>query len=86
MKVISKFSHPEDVKEIENYLIKKGYSINCNLEILEKLWYAFSEGYAATWLIPDDYLIEKFIDYAEDIDIKTAKKMDYYGNIIGKED
>ena len=33
MKVISKFSHPEDVKEIESYLIKKGYSINCNLEM-----------------------------------------------------
>lgn len=86
MKVISKFSHPEDVKIIEGYLIKKGYSINCNLEILEKLWYAFSENYAATWLIPYDNLIGKFIDYAEDIDIKTAKKMDYYGNIIGEED
>ena len=86
MKVISKLSHFEDVKEIESYLIKKSYSINCNLEILEKLWYAFSENYAATWLIPDNNLIENFIDYAEDIDIKTAKKMDYYGNIIGEED
>ena len=86
MKVISKFSHPKDVKEIENYLIKKGYSINCNLEILEKLWYAFSEKYAATWLMPSNILMGEFIDYAEDIDIKTAKKMDYYGNIIGKED
>ena len=86
MKVISKFSHPEDVKEIENYLIKKGYSINCNLEILEKLWYAFSEKYAATWLSPNIEFLNLFIEYVEDIDIKTAKKMDYYGNIIGKED
>jgi hypothetical protein len=86
MKVISKFSHPKDVKEIENYLIKKGYSINCNLEILEKLWYAFSEKYAATWLMPSNILMGDFIEYAKDIDIKTAKKMDYYGNVIGKED
>lgn len=86
MKVISKFSHPEDVKEIESYLIKKGYSINCNLEILEKLWYAFSETYGATWLSPNKYIIENFIEYVKWIDIKDAERMDYYGNIIGEED
>ena len=86
MNVICQFSHPEHMKEIIDYLNKKNYIINCNLEILEKLWYAFSEKFDAGWLGPNEQLLENFIEYIKWIDIKDAEKMDYYGNIIGEED
>ena len=86
MNVICQLSHPEHMKEIVNYLNEKDWAINCNLEILEKMWYAYSETYGATWLSPNKYIIENFIEYVKWIDIKDAERMDYYGNIIGEED
>lgn len=86
MNVICQFSHPEDMKEIINYLNEKDWVINCNLEVLEKMWYAYSETHGATWLYPNKYIIENFIEYVKWIDIKDAERMDYYGNIIGEED
>ena len=86
MNVIGKFSYPEDMKIIEDYLKQKGYAINCKPEELEKLWYAFSERYDAGWLSPNVEFLDFFIEYAKNIDIEDAERMDYYGNIIGKED
>ena len=86
MNVICQFSHPEEMKKIIDYLNEKNWVINCNLETLEKMWYIYSEKCGATWLYPNKYLIEGFIEYVKWIDIKDAERMDYYGNIIGEED
>lgn len=74
------------MKEIINYLNEKDWVINCNLEVLEKMWYAYSETHGATWLYPNKYVIENFIEYVKWIDIKDAERMDYDGNIIGEEE
>ena len=81
MNAIGKFSCPEDMKIIEDYLKQEGYAINCKPEELEKLWYAFSGRYAATWLSPTREILDFFIKYAENIDIEDAEKMDYDGSI-----
>ena len=81
MNAIGKFSYPEDMKTIEDYLKQKGYAINCKPEELEKLWYVFSDRCAATWLSPSREILDFFIKYAENIDIEDAEKMDYDGSI-----
>lgn len=85
MKVFEKipeFTYPDSMEKIIAYVESKG-KLNIGYETLEKLWYAFSEKYCAQFLCPDAELMEEFLDYIIDIDVDTASKMDYYGNVDG---
>lgn len=74
-------TYHDEVLMIVRYFENHNIKLNVDLNTVEKLWYAFSEGYDAAFLIPDDELISQFINYIKDIDVSTADHMDYYGDI-----
>lgn len=81
--VRSELSYPESVDYIKCRLESMDIKLNVDDNTLEKLWYAFSELYNASFLIPDEDLVDKFIDYIKDIDTDTADRMNYYGTDTG---
>lgn len=50
-------------------------------EILDKLWYVYSETYEAHYLIPDNEFINEFAEWISKLELNDAWKMDHYGNI-----
>lgn len=76
-----KFDHPEHMQKLVDRLTADKIKINCDLNTLEKLWYAFSEVYCAQFLILDDETYRDFLNWVENIDTDTADHMDYYGTV-----
>lgn len=76
-------SHPEEVAYILNYLSDVGdFPIAISDKRLEILWYAFSEGYDAGFLIPEeDFFLPTFANWLSELDYEDAINMDVYGNI-----
>ena len=76
----SKLEYESEVCYILNSLEKRDIKVNINILTLEKLWYAFSETYDASFLIPNEELIDSFLEWARELDIEDARRMDYYGD------
>ena len=74
------FTYPDSMKVIIDYLESRG-TLNIGYMTLEKLWYAFSESYCAQFLIPNETLLEQFVDFVKELEVDDAMKMDYYGEI-----
>lgn len=82
--VRSKLSYPESVDYIKCRFENMDIKLNVDDNTLEKLWYAFSELYDASFLIPDEDLVDRFIEYIKDIDVDTADHMNYYGTVTNE--
>ena len=76
-------TYPESVDYIKCRFEALDIKLNVDDNTLEKLWYAFSELYEASFLIPDEDLVNAFIEYIKDIDTDTADRMNYYGTDVG---
>ena len=61
-------NHPEDMGKIMAYLEQHG-TLRVNAKTVERLYYDFSDTYAAGWLIVDDDRLEEFADWLEEIDL-----------------
>lgn len=79
------FEFPADMKKLVDFLEADHIKINCDLMTLEKLWFAFSETWAAHFLTvsnkDDDDTYPRFLEWVKDIDIDTADHMNYYGAV-----
>ena len=56
-----------DVAGLRTWLEKRG-KLNCNDEVLERLWAKFSDDYDAQWLVfnandTEDFWLNKFLDW-----------------------
>ena len=80
----SKFTYPEEMEKIFRYFDAHDIKVNIDLMTVEKLWYGFSEGRCATFLIPDDELISEFLEWASKIDVEEADRMNYYAVLMDK--
>ena len=65
---LDELNHPEDMKKIMAYLESHG-TLHVNAKTVERLYYDFSDTYAAGWLIVDDDNLQAFEDWLENIDI-----------------
>lgn len=81
--VRSDLTYPESVNYIKCRFESLDIKVNVDDNTIEKLWYAFSELYEASFLIPDEELVDNFIEYIKDIDTDTADRMNYYGTDTG---
>lgn len=81
--VRSELTYPESVDYIKCRFEAMDIKVNVDDNTIEKLWYAFSELYDASFLIPDEELVASFIEYIKDIDTDTADRMNYYGTDTG---
>ena len=57
-----KFYHPEDMKQIIDYLKSNG-KLNIELKLLEKMYYDYSETVCCSWRCVDDESLEQFAEY-----------------------
>lgn len=76
-----RLTHFEDVEKIKTKLNSIGAKINISDEVLEVLWYGFSETMSANWLCIDDETFEDFCEWVKDLSVEQAEHMDVYGNI-----
>ena len=57
--------YPEDAKLIRKIIISEYGTLTCSDYKLEQLWEDFSDTYDAGHLNPDDFWIERFVDWLE---------------------
>lgn len=62
------FTYPEDMQKIMAYLESHG-TLHVNAKTVERLYYDFSETYAASWLCVRDEILEAFEEWLEEIDL-----------------
>lgn len=79
-----KFEFPDEMKKLVELLEADKIKINCDLMTLEKLWFAFSETWAAHFLTvsntDENDTYPRFLEWVKDIDIDTADHMNYEGD------
>lgn len=79
--------HPEEVTKLKQYLDDDGIKVNCDLKTLEKLWYAFSETWDASFLIvsrtDEDDTYYRFLEWVRPMTTDIAERIDVFGYIDG---
>lgn len=84
----AKFDYPDDMNKLISLLKRDNIKINCDLNTLEKLWYAFSETWDAHFLGVSDNdendTYHTFLTWVRKIDIDTADHMNYYGTVTNE--
>ena len=80
--VETKFTYPEEMRQLIGFLESDGASLNVDYMTLEKLWYAFSETWCASFLIVDAKTYSDFKSWVSGISEDDANCMDYDGNIL----
>lgn len=66
-----KFYHPEDMKIIIDYLERNG-KINIEYELLENLYYDYSDSVLCGWRCVDDESLQQFAEYLSNVELRPG--------------
>lgn len=77
-----RYNHPDDMKIIIDYLERTG-KINIDYELLEDLYYDYSDSVCCGWRIVDDDSLPQFAEYLAHVELrpggyKYIDKYEYY--------
>ena len=74
-----KYNHPDDMKIIIDYLERTG-KINIDYELLEDLYYDYSDSVCCGWRIVDDESLSQFAEYLANVELRPGgyKYIDAY--------
>jgi hypothetical protein len=83
-----KFNHPEDMKQIIEYLEATG-KINIEYKLLEDLYYDYSDSVACGWRTVDARSLQEFAEYLTSVELYRGGYRyvnDYYYDYDEEED